>query len=131
MKKHLLLFLLFFTFNSYSQTTKYHCLSVVEVENTESGDKYSESKKSDKTIFFDLTNRKIKTSDSKIFNIVKMRSFPNDESNEESHFNCINEKGEKLTVVLINYLHPKNGIDAQILIKKEVVLIYEAEKLEN
>jgi hypothetical protein len=103
----------------------------VEVENTESGDKYSESKKSDKTIFFDLTNRKIKTSDSKIFNIVKMRSFPNDESNEESHFNCINEKGEKLTMVLINYLHPKNGIDAQILIKKEMVLIYEAEKLEN
>ena len=134
MKKKLLIILLLLTLNSFSQITKYRSISVVEVENTESGDKYSESKKVDIIITFNLTNRNITVSEKndRIFNIVKLGSFPDDNNNERTDFNCTNEKGERLTVVLIKYTKPdKNGIEAQVLIKKDSVYIYDVKRIQN
>ena len=134
MKKLTLLLLFLFTLNSFAQVDKYLVISVVEVENTEIGDKYSESKKADVIIVFELTNRKITVSENgeKVFNIIKSRSYFDNENNELTRFNCKNENGEKMSIEIIKYVKPKNEVETQIVIKNLIIShIYTVNKVQN
>lgn len=134
MKKYTLLLFFLFTLNSFAQVDKYRGISVVEVENTGIGDKYSESKKADVIIVFELTNRKITVSENgeKVFNIIKSRSYFDNENNEQTRFNCKNEKGEKISIEIIKYAKPKNEVETQIVIKNLIIAhIYNVNKVQN
>ena len=134
MKKYTLLLFFLFTLNSFAQVDKYRGISVVEVENTGIGDKYSESKKADVIIVFELTNRKITVSENgeKVFNIIKSRSYFDNENNERTRFNCKNEKGEKISIEIIKYAKPKNEVETQIVIKNlTLAYIYNVNKIQN
>lgn len=134
MKKYCILLFFIFTLNSFGQVTKYRSESVVEVKNTEAGDKYSESKKDHTLIVFDIKNRKITVFENgeKVFNIIKSRSYPDENNNYWTRFNCKNEEGEKMNIEIIKYAKPKNEIDTQVVIKNQSIgLIYDVSEIQN
>ena len=134
MKKYTILLFLMFAVKSFAQVTKYRSESVVEVESTENGDKYSGSKKDNTLIIFDITNRKITVYENgnKIFNIIKSRSYPDENNNQWTQFNCKNEKGEKMNIEIVKYAKPKNEVETQVIIKNlSEAFIYDVNEIQN
>lgn len=134
MKKYYILLFFIFTLNSFAQVAKYRSESVVEVKNTETGDKYSESKKDNTLIIFDITNTKITVCENgeKVFNIIKSRSYPYENNNYWTRFNCKNEKGEKMNIEIIKYAKPKNEVETQVVIKNlSIGFIYNVNEIQN
>jgi hypothetical protein len=106
----------------------------VEIRNTESGDKYSESKKANTFFVFDLKKRTITVTENgdRVFNIKKSRSYHDKDNNYWTRFNCENEKGEKMNIEIIQYAKPKNEVNTQIVIKDLLIgFLYNVNEIQN
>jgi len=134
MKKYWLILFFIFSLNSFGQVNKYRSESVVEIRNTESGDKYSESKKANTFFVFDLKKRTITVTENgdRVFNIKKSRSYHDKDNNYWTRFNCENEKGEKMNIEIIQYAKPKNEVNTQIVIKDLLIgFLYNVNEIQN